>query len=134
MKFLFFEFSSDKQSSTSDSYDDEMERLTMYDDSGNLMKFKVNEEAWTGIVRIGERAHRDRNFKMADVDLSEFGLITTEVKINISAETLLENSRRNLAALINATSSDLSTSGYSSLRSVDSNISSSSLPTAPLRM
>ena len=107
-------------------------RSPFYDDSGNFNYFKLNKEACEGMKHIGETAHKNKNFKMADIDLSQFGMITSQVNVHLDPQVLIEHNCKSLAALINATSSAVSSSatssGYSSVRSVDSNISASSLP------
>ena len=96
-------------SNCSDSSDSDMETLHLLRKRGSDGQYKINNEASEAIKQIAERADRDRDFTVADVDLAPFGQKIMDLDFN--ARALLEQSHDELQSLISFTSDENSDYG-----------------------
>ena len=113
---------------SSDSSDSDMETLHLIKKRGADGAYKVNNEAQHLIRTIAETADKDPDFKLSDVDFSEFG--QKVIDIDFDARTILFDSHKELQALKELTDEDAS-SGYGTMSSSASAVSFGSvgLPT-----
>ena len=113
---------------SSDSSDSDMETLHLIKKRGSDGQYKVNNEAQHVLRQIAETADRDPDFKLSDVDFSDFG--QKVIDIDFDAQTILFDSKKELEALKELTDEDAS-SGYGTMSSSASAVSFGSvgLPT-----
>ena len=111
---------SDFDTSYSSSDDSVLGTLYMSNKETIVGDFKMNDEAVNIIMRIANTADHNRDFTVQDVDLTEFGVQTLNIDPNLDPKTIL-NQSQHLASLMTLNSA--SSSGYSTARSCDSQLS-----------
>ena len=83
----FLSISGQSSIDTTDTSDSEFETLHIISKSGSDGKYKINCEARHALRHIAETADGERDFKIEDVDLTDFGQKIME--IDFDARTLL---------------------------------------------
>ena len=97
-----------------------METLQLIRKHGSDGQYKVNSEANHAIRHIAETADRDPDFKLENVDFSDFGQKIMDV--DFDAREIIWDSHKELQTLMTLTSDDDS-SGYGTMSSSQSAVS-----------
>ena len=95
----------------------------MYAKYGVMGDFKMNNEAIEILMRIADFADHNRDFRFTDIDLTPFGIKVSEYDPDFDVHSIIKQKIDELQSLVSISSS----SGYSSARSCDSQLSAISM-------